>query len=127
MTALVGVDADVVLRILQPVVENACQCARGRVVLGVERRGSDVVFTIDDDGPGVRRSERERIFEPACEEALATPIVPFPELASVLPSHAVSLALPRRRGRIGGRAGGPLRRPSSRRLNSAGAASRSPA
>jgi signal transduction histidine kinase len=34
------------------------------VVLGVERRGSEVVFTIDDDGPGVQQDERERIFEP---------------------------------------------------------------
>ncbi len=61
---LVGVDADVALRILQPVVENACQCAAACVTLGVERRGSEVVFTVDDDGPGIRSDERERIFEP---------------------------------------------------------------
>jgi len=61
---LIGVEAEVALRILQPVVENACHYARGRVVLGVERRGSEVVFTIDDDGPGVQQDERERIFEP---------------------------------------------------------------
>jgi signal transduction histidine kinase len=64
---LVGVDADVALRILQPVVENACQCAAARVTLAVERRGSDVVFTVDDDGPGVRPDERERIFEPGVQ------------------------------------------------------------
>ena len=63
-TVPVGVDADVALRILQPVVENACQCAEARVTLGVERRGSEVVFTVDDDGPGVRADEREHIFEP---------------------------------------------------------------
>jgi two-component system, OmpR family, sensor kinase len=60
----VGVDADVVLRILQPVVENACQCAEARVTLSVDRRGSEVVFMVDDDGPGVEPGERERIFEP---------------------------------------------------------------
>jgi two-component system, OmpR family, sensor kinase len=63
-TVLVGVDSDVALRILQPVVENACQCAAARITLGVERHGSDVVFTVDDDGPGVQPDERERIFEP---------------------------------------------------------------
>jgi signal transduction histidine kinase len=61
---LIGVEAEVALRILQPVVENACHYARGRVVLSVERRGSEVVFIIDDDGPGVQQDERERIFEP---------------------------------------------------------------
>ena len=63
-TVLVGVDAEVALRILQPIVENACQCAETNVTLSVERSGSDVVFTVDDDGPGVRADERERIFEP---------------------------------------------------------------
>jgi two-component system, OmpR family, sensor kinase len=66
-TVAVGVDSDVALRILLPVVENACQCAEARVVLGVERRGSDVAFTVDDDGPGVRPDERERIFEPGVQ------------------------------------------------------------
>jgi len=60
----VGVEADVALRILQPVVENACQWAAGQVTLGVARRGGEVVFTVDDDGPGVRSDELERIFEP---------------------------------------------------------------
>jgi signal transduction histidine kinase len=63
-TVLVGVDAEVALRILQPIVENACQCAGAHVILGVERRGSEVVFMIDDDGPGVQTGERELIFEP---------------------------------------------------------------
>ena len=63
-TVLVGVDAEVALRILQPIVENACQCAETAVTLSVERSGSDVLFSIDDDGPGVQEDERERIFEP---------------------------------------------------------------
>jgi signal transduction histidine kinase len=61
---LVGVEADVAQRIVQPVVENACQYALGRVTLGVDRRGSEVEITVDDDGPGVLQGELESIFEP---------------------------------------------------------------
>jgi signal transduction histidine kinase len=59
-----GVDAEVALRILQPLVENACQCAERSVTLGVERRASEVLLTVDDDGPGVLPDECELIFEP---------------------------------------------------------------
>ena len=61
---LVGVESEVALRILQPIVENACQYAEARVTLAVDRNGNDVTFTVDDDGPGVRPSERELIFDP---------------------------------------------------------------
>jgi two-component system, OmpR family, sensor kinase len=61
---MVGVEAEVVLRIVQPVVENACQYAAGQVTLGVVRRGGEIEITVDDDGPGVRRGELESIFEP---------------------------------------------------------------
>jgi len=60
----VGVESDVAQRILQPVVENACQCAAARVTLDVVRADNEVAFSIDDDGPGVRADERELIFEP---------------------------------------------------------------
>jgi two-component system, OmpR family, sensor kinase len=60
----VGVESEVALRILQPIVEKACQCAEARVTLAVERNGNHVTFTVDDDGPGVRPSERELIFDP---------------------------------------------------------------
>ncbi len=90
--ALVGVEADVALRILQPVVENACQCARGRVVLGVERRGSEVVFTVDDDGPGVEEGERERIFEPGVRGSAGDAYRTFP-------GAGLGLALSRRLAR----------------------------
>ena len=63
-TVLVGVDVEVALRILHPIVENACQCAGTCVTLAVERAGTEVVFRVDDDGPGVQPGERESIFEP---------------------------------------------------------------
>jgi signal transduction histidine kinase len=61
---MVGVEAEVAQRIVQPVVENACQYAAGQVTLGVGRRGSEIEITVDDDGPGVLQGELESIFEP---------------------------------------------------------------
>jgi two-component system, OmpR family, sensor kinase len=61
---LVGVEADVAQRIIQPVVENACQYGHRRVTLGVVRRDGEITITVDDDGPGVRPDELESIFEP---------------------------------------------------------------
>ncbi len=60
----VGVGADIVLQIIQPVVENACRFAKSRVLLGAVRNGKEVLFTVEDDGPGVSEDEKERIFEP---------------------------------------------------------------
>jgi signal transduction histidine kinase len=60
----IGVDYDLAERILQPIVENACRYGRQTVRLSIQRSGSAVVFAVDDDGPGVAESERERIFDP---------------------------------------------------------------
>ncbi|MDQ2910646.1 MAG: HAMP domain-containing histidine kinase [Actinomycetota bacterium] len=59
----IGVDRELAARILQPVLENACRYGRGSVTLSVARNGSKVVYTVEDDGPGVEEAERERIFE----------------------------------------------------------------
>jgi two-component system, OmpR family, sensor kinase len=61
----VGVDGDLVERILQPVVENACRYGRRRVSIAVARRGAGAEFVVEDDGPGVTPDELEAIFEPA--------------------------------------------------------------
>jgi signal transduction histidine kinase len=60
----VGVDGDLAERILQPVVENACRYGANRVTVSIRRADSTVVYTVEDDGPGVREDELERIFEP---------------------------------------------------------------
>ncbi len=65
----IGVEADLAERILQPVVENACRFGTSRVSLAVAREGSSVVYTIDDDGPGVAAGEEEHIFEPGVRGA----------------------------------------------------------
>ena len=60
----VGVEADLAERILQPVLENACRYGSSQVSVSVANQDSTVVYTIEDDGPGVPDDERERIFEP---------------------------------------------------------------
>ncbi len=60
----VGLDADLAERILQPVLENACRYSSSRVHVSIERENTFVVYTVEDDGPGVALEEREHIFEP---------------------------------------------------------------
>jgi len=57
-------DADLVERILAPLIENACLYGRSRVLVSVRREGPQVLCTVEDDGPGVAPGEREAIFEP---------------------------------------------------------------
>jgi signal transduction histidine kinase len=59
----VGVEGDLAVRILQPVVENACRYARERVHVSVARRAGRVAYVVEDDGPGVTADERVAIFE----------------------------------------------------------------
>ena len=61
----VGVDLDFAERILHPVLENACLYGRRRVRMSVARADHSVLFTVDDDGPGIAEDEQEAIFEPA--------------------------------------------------------------
>ncbi|HTB71455.1 MAG TPA: HAMP domain-containing sensor histidine kinase [Solirubrobacteraceae bacterium] len=60
----VAVGADVVERILSPLLENAARFARDRIVLDIRAADDEVVFEIRDDGPGVAPGEQERIFSP---------------------------------------------------------------
>ncbi len=59
-----GVETELVVRILQPLADNACRYARGSVHFAVRRDGALAAVVIDDDGPGVGADEAERIFEP---------------------------------------------------------------
>ena len=60
----IGIDGELAERILQPVLENACRYGTASVRVAIGRENSTVVYTIDDDGPGVAGGEDERIFEP---------------------------------------------------------------
>ena len=59
-----GADAEIVERILAPVIENACRHAAAAVTVTVAREGTTAVITVDDDGAGVDAADLERIFEP---------------------------------------------------------------
>ncbi|ANF56961.1 ATP-binding protein [Halotalea alkalilenta] len=57
-------DVRYLTRALQNLISNACQYADSRVEIRLERIGRVACLHIDDDGPGVPRSERKRIFQP---------------------------------------------------------------
>ena len=63
-TIRVGVDAEYLARIVQPVVENACNYARRRIDVAWTQDGRSVEICVRDDGPGVLSDEAERIFGP---------------------------------------------------------------
>ena len=60
----VGVDPDVVVRALSPVVDNALRSARSQVVVSARREEGRVVVTVEDDGPGMTEEVAARAFEP---------------------------------------------------------------
>ncbi len=88
-------------RILQPSSRTPAAMRHGRISLA-GTAGSAVVYTIDDDGPGVADGERDRSSSPASAGSAESRWVPAP--ASALRSHAgwlaastVTSTLPRRR------------------------------
>jgi signal transduction histidine kinase len=50
-------------RAVRNLLDNAARHATHHVVVHLGRTGDVVVLTVDDDGPGVPRSDRERVFE----------------------------------------------------------------
>jgi two-component system OmpR family sensor kinase len=61
----VGADAEIVERVLAPLIENGRRHARSAVsVEVVAGNGAGAAFLVADDGPGVRDEDRDRIFEP---------------------------------------------------------------
>jgi two-component system OmpR family sensor kinase len=104
-SVLVGADADLLERILQPVVENACRYGHGRVRVRVAREAVGIVVKVDDDGPGVAGDEVERIFEPGVRGSAAA------GLTDGALGAGLGLALSRRLARA---AGGELEAHSDR-------------
>jgi signal transduction histidine kinase len=60
----VGVEPELVQRILAPLLENAVRHAANGVTVRVRREDDAVVFAVKDDGPGVPADERDEIFAP---------------------------------------------------------------
>ncbi len=61
--ALVDADGDALTRIAGNLVDNATRHGRTRVVVDVRGDGDMAVLTVSDDGPGIPRGDRERVFE----------------------------------------------------------------
>lgn len=61
----IGASADLVERIIQPIVDNACSYGSSAVRIRLEQRpASRILIRISDDGSGIGEDERERIFDP---------------------------------------------------------------
>ena len=43
--------------------DNACKWAKSKIVLKASRSGSVIVFTVDDDGPGLDRALQSAVLE----------------------------------------------------------------
>jgi signal transduction histidine kinase len=60
----VGLDADVVERIVAPLLDNASRYAQKVVTVAASRSNGHVEVRVHDDGPGVAPGEEEAIFAP---------------------------------------------------------------
>ena len=65
----VGADADLVERVLGPLLDNAGRYARSRVTIDGGPSDGRVVVRVHDDGPGIQPGEEEAIFEPGARGA----------------------------------------------------------
>ena len=93
----VAVEAELVKRILAPLLENAARHAHESIKLAVEREDDGVLFTVEDDGPGVPAEEQEAIFEPGYRAKNSTATT-----AIVSTGAGLGLALCRRLARTAG-------------------------
>jgi two-component system OmpR family sensor kinase len=57
-------DARLLARAVGNLLRNAAKYATGRIVLQARREGGTIEIAVEDDGPGIPESERERVFEP---------------------------------------------------------------
>jgi signal transduction histidine kinase len=60
----VGADAEVIERVIAPLLDNAGRYARSRVTIEAGRAAGRVVVRVRDDGPGIDPGAEEAIFEP---------------------------------------------------------------
>ena len=56
-------DRDQLERLVRNLGENAARHAKATVAMSLMQDGDEVVLTVDDDGPGIQPTERERVFE----------------------------------------------------------------
>ena len=56
-------DRDRLARLLRNLTDNASRHARSAVILSLTERDDEVILAVEDDGSGVARADRERIFD----------------------------------------------------------------
>ncbi len=56
-------DPVLLARMVTNLADNAARHARSRVVFALSEQDEFVIFTVDDDGPGIATDDRERVFE----------------------------------------------------------------
>lgn len=57
-------DSRLLRRAIGNLVQNGSKYGNGHVKVILEQQGSDFLIHVDDDGPGIQETERERVFEP---------------------------------------------------------------
>jgi signal transduction histidine kinase len=57
-------DREALLRVLINLLDNAVRHAATEVRLGVHAEGDDVVFAVEDDGPGIAAADLPQLFDP---------------------------------------------------------------
>ena len=60
----VPLESELVERILQPLLENACQYGQSRIEITLTSTGTKALIRVVDDGAGVNAEEQDAIFEP---------------------------------------------------------------
>lgn len=60
-TAVIQADREDMMELFGNLLDNACKWARSRIRIDCEQRGEELVISIEDDGPGVAPSQRERL------------------------------------------------------------------
>jgi signal transduction histidine kinase len=89
----VTAEQELLTRIVQPLVDNACRYGQSMVTVEVLRNGSVALVNVFDDGPGVRDDESEHIFEPGWRGRAA---------AKTIEGAGLGLSLARRLARSAG-------------------------
>ncbi|MFO8239669.1 MAG: ATP-binding protein, partial [Dissulfuribacterales bacterium] len=61
----INVDQDMIVRVLTNLLSNATKYTQpqGKIGLTVAQKGTDIVFTVSDNGPGIPLEAQSRIFE----------------------------------------------------------------
>jgi len=95
LPASLKIDSEQMSQALLNLLSNACQAAKGTVLLAATRAGDHCRITIEDDGPGVPPELQERIFLPFFTTKPAGSGIGLPLARQILAGHGAELHLDR--------------------------------